>query len=140
MRLELERGIVQSVEVTDKTGGGKCEINCREIKLHRDLIDNVHQGEEVLLVGVYRKKVFQALALKNITRNKVSGIDCTNYVLLMGLGFILFIMFGIFGMNEEAANFDLRYMEEVVSVTGLVLIVYFIRTIIRATGAVKRVS
>ena len=139
MKFEIERGDVQDVATVNKNGSGSCQINDRQIMLHRDLADSVKQGDHVLVAGTFRKKVFHALALKDLTRDKVSGIDCSNYVLLMGLGIMVFIMFGIFGMRENDANYIIKGLQQGVSYAGLAMTIYYIRYILRVNSAVKRV-
>ena len=140
MKLEIEHGSVQDIAPVEKNGTSSCRINNRDIKLHRDLVDNVKSGEDIMVAGIFQKNVFRALALKDIARDKVSSIDCTNYVLLMGLGIMLFIMFGIFGMQETSEHNYIKGLEEGISFAGLALSAFLIRHILRINRAVSRVS
>ncbi|HFE39662.1 MAG TPA: hypothetical protein ENK06_14810 [Gammaproteobacteria bacterium] len=139
MGVELKHGDVQNIDPISKNGTSRCRINNLDIELHRDLADSIKPGENVWIAGTFRKKVFHALALKKFGQNKIYGIDCTNYILLTGLGFILFIMFGVFGLRESSGHFFIKYLEELLSITGLAMIVYFIRYFYQANAAVNRI-
>lgn len=139
MKFEIERGDVQNVAPANEKGAGSCQINDRQIMLHRDLTDIVEPGNHVMVAGTFRKKVFHALALKDLTQDKVRGIDCSNYVLLMGLGIMIFVMFGVMGMRELDANYLVKGFHQTVSFAGLAMTLFFIRYILRVNGAVKRV-
>ena len=140
MGLEIERGNVQDIAPLEKSGAGSCRINDRHIKLHRDLADTVKTGGDFMVAGTSRKGVFRALALKDIARDKVSSIDSTNYILLMGLGFITFIVFGVFDMQDTSENTNIVGLEEGISFAGLLMSVFIIRHILLISRAVSRVS
>ena len=139
MALELEHGEVQDIESLNKNGEARCRINNRHIKLHRDLSDSIKPGDDVWVAGATGKNMFHALALKKSGEDKVYGIDCTNYILLLGAGFILFIMFGVFGLQESGDHILLKYLDELVSTVGLVVAIYFVRYSYRVTSAVNRI-
>ena len=142
MGVKIERGNIEELMPIDEKGEGGCRINDLHVKLPRDLADSINTGDDVVVAGILRDSVLHAMALKDLTQEKVRGVDCTYYILLTGTGWFLFIMFGVFAL-QGIAHGDSVYLEAlntVISFFGLLLALYFTRHTFQIMGAVKRVS
>lgn len=96
MAIQLLRGHVKDVTSPDDHGAADMHIGKYNVKVSSDLVSSVGKGDDILLAGELRDDVFHAMAVKNIDKDKMAQIDCTNNILLMGasaficmLGFVL---------------------------------------------------
>ncbi|MDX1810392.1 MAG: hypothetical protein R3240_00470 [Gammaproteobacteria bacterium] len=142
MGVKLQRGNIQELMPADKKGASTCRVDERVVKLPRDLVDGVKNGDKVEIAGVIRKQVLHAMAINDISQSKVSGVDCTNSILLMGAGWLLFIMFGVFSLHSHMSNTQiyLEALQEVVTVGGLLLALFCTRNFVQVIRSVNRVS
>ena len=86
MAFTIEHGVIQNLTKDEEKGSASCEINNVSVDLHRDLTTKVSTGDEVIIVGTMEKDKMRALALKDVSKSNILGIDTTNYILLMGVG------------------------------------------------------
>lgn len=94
MQIELKRGHASNVTPVEKPQGAvECTLENEKVLLNRDLADKVNEGDDILVAGKQNDSgVFHAVAIKNLSQNKVAQIDGTNYILALGLsGFIAIV-------------------------------------------------
>jgi hypothetical protein len=139
MATTLLRGRVESVSIPAPNGAAECRIGDKTVALHRDLADSVKQGDDVLVAGFARDKVLKALALNNVTRSKLAQIDCTNNILLLGLGGFLAILFGVFGLGGSNGAI-VSSLEDAVAIAGIILGVVSLRALWRVIRAASWVD
>ncbi len=139
MERKLLNGVIEGFSRVKDTDVANCQLGGKKLYLHRDLADEVRNGDNVYVYVVAAKDGFRALALRNITRGKVSQIDCTNNILLFGTGFVLAFIFGIIGLQGTQGP-TISTIQEIIGVLGVVLAVYSLRAtvlIMRATSVVR---
>ena len=140
MAIETERGKVQELTPPDEHGAATCRINNRSIMLPRDLADSVKEGDDVIVAGALKKDVFHAMAVKDFSRDKATGVDCTNYILLMSTGWIMFTMLGVFGLQAiGSGQIYIEALDDVLSIVGLILALVFLRLAMQVFSAIKQV-
>jgi hypothetical protein len=84
MRLMTHRGRVEDLTTPDKRGAAQCRIGKVTLKLHKDLVTTVNSGDEIYVAGKYGKGVMIVFAVNNLTRGRVTQLDGTNNMLLLG--------------------------------------------------------
>lgn len=139
MERKLLNGVIEGFSRVKDASVATCQVGGQKIYLHRDLADEVRNGDDAYIYVVAVKDGFRALALKNITRDKVSQIDCTNNILLFGTGFVLAFIFGIIGL-QGAQGPTISTIQEIIGVLGVALAVYALRAtiqIMKATSVVR---
>lgn len=140
MAIELERGKIQGLTPPDKHGAVTCRINGYNVNLPRDLADSVKEGDDVIVAGALRKDVFHAMAVKDFSRDKAIGVDCTNYVLLMSVGFILFTLLGVFGLQRiGTGEVYVETIDYLLSIAALIFAGVFLWHILQVVKATRRV-
>lgn len=100
MAIELIKGTIATHTEADQNKASTCRIGEREIELHRDLADRIKVGDEVAISCQISEQDTKALAINNLSRKRISAIDPTNLVLILGAsGFICLVFFILGGQN-----------------------------------------
>lgn len=140
MYLISRRGNIEDLTTQDNNHTIDCRIGACKIKIHPDLVSSVGSGDDVLVAGESRSEVLHALAVHNITREKLAHIDSTNYFLVIALTGYISVMCAAFGLQAIGTPTLVEYLEDAVSIIGLAIVVVFINKIVRVNWATKRVS
>ncbi|MDH5300378.1 MAG: hypothetical protein OEW58_03345 [Gammaproteobacteria bacterium] len=143
MGIIVQRGQISAISAPDKDGSISCRLGEQAVKVHRDLADKVANGDDVMVAGEMKDQTLHAMALNNFSQGMSEQIDCTNNILLMGIGNILFVFLGIIGLQGISGSNIIDSVELVIAVAGLVLAVIAYRRmvrIIRSNNIVKYVE
>jgi len=139
MGAKLLNGLVESLSGMPDSEAAECQLGGSKIYLHRDIAQSVRNGDNVFISGLETKDGLRALAVNNTSLKKIDQIDCTNHILLFGLGFVLTIMLGVFGL-QGSSGVGISAVEDVVALAGAALAVVSVRStlrIIKATNSVR---
>ena len=121
MAIEIVTGTITTVTPATEEKSASCRIGEREIELHRDLADRVEAGDEVVVSGQADEKGMKALAINNRSQRRLSAIDSTNLMLLLGFCGFAWLLFFVLGMqNMMAGETMLTLLNLALSVIGLV--------------------
>lgn len=140
MEFRMLRGQVEQMSAPEKNGSVNCRINGSRVNLHRHLVENVGEGENVMIAGEYKSDTLFALAVKNLAREKTTQVEVVMLILLaMVSGFIglLFAGFIIDSYNEITA---LMATFAALSVLGLSVGALFIRRFLFVNDCVNAVD
>ena len=139
MAFTIEHGVIQNLTKDEEKGSASCEINNVSVDLHRDLTTKVSTGDEVIIVGTMEKDKMRALALKDVSKSNILGIDTTNYILLMGVGLYVFTMFSVFFIQGlmHHAQMSIEVMHTIILLVGLTWSLFFLRNMVRAISALN---
>ncbi len=138
MAMEIWRGQISARKALDKGGKFECMLGGeKKLVLHRDLERHASDGDEVIVSGPVEDGGMRPLAVHSLKEGKVSYIDASNHVLLMGaMGFVGFL-FGIFAMQHlNAGNASNATLCAVVSFVSFVAVAYAVSQV----AAIKRAA
>ena len=100
MAIEIIKGTIATHTETDQDKASMCRVGEHEIELHRDLADRVKVGDEVAISYQTSEQGNKALAIDNLSQKRISAIDPTNLVLILGASsFICLVFFILAGQN-----------------------------------------
>lgn len=135
MEMAIWRGTIEDVTPPDSGGAVECRLAQGRINLHPDLTSNVGQGDKVLVAGNNADGVMHAMAVHNLTRNKLTQIDPSNQVLLAGLWGFIGMMSAAFGWPMLDHLSALSVVLNVLAIVGLIGVIRSALSIIRVTLA-----
>ncbi|MBK8162985.1 MAG: hypothetical protein IPK65_07535 [Gammaproteobacteria bacterium] len=135
MEMAIWRGIVEDLTTPDSGGAVECRLAQGKIKLHSDLTSNVGRGDKVLVAGNIADGVLHAMAVHNLTRNRLTHIDPSNQVLLAGLWGFIGMMSAAFGWPMLGHLSALSVVLNVLAIVGIVGVIRSALHIIRVTLA-----
>lgn len=138
MAMEIWRGQISARKPLAKGEKVECVLGGeKKLILHRDLERHAKDGDEVVVSGPVSESGMTVLALHSKKEGKVTYIDSSNYVLMMGGAGFLGFLFGIFAMQNlnigDTAN---AVITAVVSFVSFVAVTYAVSQV----GAIKRAS
>jgi len=121
MAIEIIKGTIATHTEADQDKASMCRVGEREIELHRDLADRIKVGDEVAISCQIDEQSSKALAIDNLSQKRISAIDPTNLVLIMGAsGFICLVFFILAGQNMTVDAMALVALNAAVGVVGAV--------------------
>jgi hypothetical protein len=138
MGIKLQRGHVENITPSGKNGAVDCQIRDHKIKVHPYLADKFGAGDDVLVAGELKNNVLHAMAVNNFKQDKIAHIDCTNYILILGVSGYVGIMAGVFGL--EGSGGWVTSLQDVTSIIGLAIAALAIRRVVvvnRASNCVR---
>ena len=135
MAIKLQRGHVEGLTAPGKDGSVECRIRDQKVLVHPNLADKIHNGDDVLVAGELRNDVLQATAVNNFRQNKISHIDCTNYILILGVSGYIGIICGVFGLEAIDSTDWLTLLQYAASIIGLAVAAMSIRRIVMVNRA-----
>jgi len=143
MEIVLERGRVATLNGPDKQGAVSGRVGRRNVKIHGDIANKLSQGDDVLVGGTMNNNVLEVVAMKSYKQDKVDGsdveqVDCTNFILLMGLGGLLFMLCGVFSMQGVMYPWVNTNMG-VISFAGFIGMFLALRRFVRIITVARRV-
>ncbi len=104
MAIELQRGVVTSLNTSEQGNKAECLVGDQRVLLHGDLLSNVSEGEEVAVAGNRENDEIIALAVNNITHHRGTQIDGSNTILALGLAGFIWIVFFVLAMQHLTAG------------------------------------
>lgn len=120
MAIEVIKGTIATHTEADQDKASTCRIGEREIVLHSDLADRIKVGDEVAISCQIDEHDIIALAINNLSQKRISAIDPTNLVLIMGAsGFIFFVFFILGAQNFSAGIMNLAALNIAVGCVGV---------------------
>ncbi|MCC6209156.1 MAG: hypothetical protein IT488_13545 [Gammaproteobacteria bacterium] len=125
MQMAIWRGQIENLTATDQQGESECQVGSTKVRLHPDLVSSVSEGDKVLVSGSSADGVLQAMAVHNLTKDKLTQIDPTNQILITGL-------FGFIGMLSLAVGWQ--------NTMNVLFLILNTVAIIGAAGAVRSIS
>lgn len=134
MQTKFQRGLVDSIE-PGKDGSVICRVGNQPVTLHPDLAGSIAHGDDIAVAGEVKNEMLHATAIRNFKQDKFAEVDCTNYILLMALGIIVFILFGILGVIIGSDSSMINSAADVASIAGFVLAALTLRRFIQMIRA-----
>jgi len=133
MEMAIWRGTIEELTPPDSRGTVECRLAQGKIRLHTDLASNAGEGDKVLAAGSIAGGELHAMAIHNLTRNRLTHIDPSNQVLLAGL-------WGFIGMMSAAFGWPMIDHPGVLSVALNVLAIAGLVGVIRSALHITRVT
>jgi len=122
MTIEVWQGQAKDIAKVGDKGGAECTLGQGKVNLHQDLERYVKEGNEIIVAGEVREDGLHAYALKNKSINKITQIDSANYILIIGCGLFIFLLFSILGIRYlTVGNTALFSLNGVISLAGAVV-------------------
>jgi len=141
MHIEYKRGQVSNLKPVEDSKAVECMVGLTKVRLPADLADKAADVDDVLVAGKPKDELFYADALKNLTRGDLSQLDNTNYILVMGAFFFLWIVCGVQSYNAHKVGNDLGStglaILSVASMVGAGVILHRVVEIIKAGTRLK---
>lgn len=135
MEMAIWRGTIEDLTPPDSGGVVECQLAQGKVKLRSDLTSNVGRGDKVLVAGNIADGVLHAMAVHNLTRNRLTQIDPSNHVLLAGLWGFIGMMCAAFGWPMLGHLNALSVALNVLAIVGIVGVIRSVLHIIRVTLA-----
>ena len=132
MAIKLQRGHVEGLTAPEKDGSVECRISNQKILVHPYLADNIRS---VLVAGELKNDTLQAMAVNNFRQEKISHIDCTNYILILGVSGYIAIICGVFGLEATDSGDWLTILQYVASILGFAVAAISIRRVVMVNRA-----
>ncbi len=140
MAMELERGVVSDLTEAGDKGPASCRVGGKPVVLHRDLLSNVAEGEEIAVAGPRDDEALVALAVNNITHHRGTQVDGSNYILAMGLAGFVWILFFVLAMQHMVAgDTAIGSSYGALSLAGLVGVIVTLQKVIAIRRAAAQV-
>ncbi len=139
MGIALQRGHVEEVVQSDKNGAANCRVSEQKIRMSSTLAGIVAEGDNVLVAGEIKKNVLQAYAVNNLGKGKTARIDSTSFILLMGVGGYLGIMFGVISLMTATGGL-IGSLQDVLSIAGFILAGVALRRVVLINRASNLIS
>jgi hypothetical protein len=141
MVIEKVRGTIKNLTAPDKNGAAKCLLNEYKVVVPRDLVSSIREGDDVQIAGIIKKGELHAMAARNYQQNKTARVDATNYILLMGIGGFMGIMFGVFAFQSiDSGSTLIISIDDFISILGFLTMAFAIRYIVSINSASNLVS
>jgi len=141
MAIEIKKGIVESLRPAEEDKPCTCRVGGNEIELHPDLADRLKDGDDVAISGHESENGLKALAINNLTRKKVSSIDPSNTILLLGFsGFASFLFFVLGMQNYFGGAMNLALTNLVLVLAGLTGAVISFGRFLAVRSALKMIN
>lgn len=121
MSIKLQRGRVGNITRSAKDRSVDCPIGNMQVTAHPNLAKAFASGDEVMVAGEVKNDVLHAFALRNLTQDKSAQIDCTNYILILGMGGYVGILCGVFGLEAVGTGSLLGMVQDAASIAGLMV-------------------
>lgn len=137
MEMAIWRGHIEALTPPDPRGAVECRVGQANVKVHPDLVSSIGNGDKVLVAGSSADGVLHAMAVHNLTRQKLAHIDPSNQVLLAGLWGFIALMSAAFGW--PVIN-HLTVYSVVLNVLAIVGMVGVVRSILRITRVSRAAS
>lgn len=125
MQMAIWRGRIEQLTGPDQHGAAECRVGNMTVRLPSDLSGNLSNDDLVLVAGNTANEVLRAMAVHNLTREKMSQIDPTNQVLLTGL-------FGFIGLMSLAIGWQYPMSTPFIVLNAL--------AVIAAVGALRSIA
>ncbi len=140
MGMDVCRGTVSNLGKSEESGKTQCKVGESLVLLHRDLERNIAEGDEVIVAGEIAEGAIQALALHNISKDKISDVDASNHVLGIGFaGFLSLCGFVLAYQYWRAGDMTLSYANVFMCVSGFVVMIWAIMKAAKLRQAAKKV-
>jgi hypothetical protein len=135
MEMAIWRGNIEDLTPPDPRGGVECRLGKDTVKVHPDLASNIGNGDKVLVAGNTADGVLHAMAVHNLTRNRLTHIDPSNQVLVAGLWGFICLMSAAFGLPGVIHANLYSVALSMLAFVGLVGVIRNIQRITRVTRA-----
>ena len=140
MAIQLLRGHVKDVTPPNNRGAADMHIGKYNVKVGSDLVSSVGKGDDILLAGELRDDVFHAMAVKNIDKDKIAQIDCTNNILLMGASAFICMLGFVLGLKAINSGGVVQSLDMAMAFIGLIGMGITLRRLFLITRAANWVS
>ena len=75
MKFKVLKGQIEQLQPADKSGAKACRIGDSNVRMHHHLVDSIGASDLVVVAGDINNGVLQAMALKNISKQKSTQVD-----------------------------------------------------------------
>ncbi len=144
--MQIKRGQASNITPVEKPQGAvECELDTIKILLNRDLADKVNNGDDIQIAGKpIDNGLVHVFAINNLSKNKITQVDLTNYALALGLSGFTAIAGGAQAINyiswgNPAIASGLAFAS-VAGIFGMVFTTLRIIEISKASSRVKYIS
>jgi hypothetical protein len=138
MEMAIWRGHIENLSVPDPHGAAECRVGKATVRLPSDLTSSVVEGDKVLVAGSSADGVLDALAVHNLTRDKLTQIDPSNQVLLSCLwGFVFLMSLAIAWMFPMGAPFVIFNALSILGIAGAIRSINRILRVARAANWIR---
>jgi hypothetical protein len=138
MEMAIWRGHIENLTGPDPRGAAECRVGKATVRLPSDLVANVAEGDRVLVAGSSADGVLNAMAVHNLTRDRLTQIDPSNQVLLSCLwGFVGLMSLAIGWMYPMGAVFVICNGLAVVGTVGAIRCINGILRVARAANWIR---
>lgn len=115
-------GTVTALKKNQEDGSTYCQLPDGQVLLHKDLIRHIREGDEVITAGDINDDSLHAVAVNNLTTQRTTHIDVSNYMLTLGLaGFMLVLGLIIIGRTSQGIGEASTTLFSLLSLAGLAL-------------------
>ena len=128
MAIEKIRGKVNNLKTPPKQGTATFRLDGRDIIVPQDLVDKVREGEDIEVAGTISKGALHAMAVRNVKQDRISRVDVTLYVLLIGIAGFLWVLCGVLGLRAMGTGAIItESVDDIVAIAGFIIVLMAIR-------------
>ncbi len=128
MAIEKLRGKVNHLKTSAKQGTAAFRLDGRNVIVPHDLVDKVREGEDIEVAGTISKGELHAMAVRDVKQDRISHVDVTMYVFLIGIAGFLWALCGVLGLRAMGTGAIItESVDDIVAIAGFITVLMAIR-------------